>query len=214
MKLKTMFLATLLSLSMPFAAQANSVETYEDYQNVCRSISECDSLTTNYDNTDLETLDQQTDKNTITQRTRRRTINEFSKGYYVGLGGAIYFPDGGDALFGGHVTGGIKFTPYISADADFLFGFGDFTLLGFIVGPKFEIGITETSSAAAYISPGLGFARISDDGFSNTDFSFQLKAGVSFPAGRNKNAYGQGKYLNIDGADIFSLEGGVTFLFR
>ena len=215
MKLKTTFLATLLSLSMPFAAQADSVETYEDYQGVCKSISECDSLNTNYENTDSETLSQQTDSNTVTQRTRRRrSINQFSKGYYVGVGGAIYFPDGGDALFGGHATGGIRFSPYVSADADFLFGFGDFTLLGLIVGPKFEIGITQTSEAVAYISPGLGFTRISDDGFNDTDFSFQLKTGVSFPAGNNKKAYGQGRYLNVDGGDIFSLEGGVTFLLR
>ncbi len=215
MKFKTMLWATLLSVSVPLIAQAETVETFEDYQTVCKSISECNSLDINNNDRNTKTVVQETENNTIAQRTRRSRISQFAKGYYVGVGGALYFPDGdADVLFGGSVTGGIKFSPYVSADADFLFGFGDFTLLGLLVGPKFEIGITETSDATAYISPGLGVVRASDDGNSNTEFSFQIKTGASFPMGNNRQAFGQGRYINADGADIFSIEGGVTFLLK
>ena len=215
MKLKTMLLATVLSLSLPFAAQGESVETCEEYQSVCKSISEWDSLNINYENTDTEAVSQQIDNNTVAQRTRRRRpISQFARSYYVGVGGAVYFPDGADALFGGNVLGGIRFSPYVSADAEFLFGFGDFTLIGFLVGPKFEIGITESSDASVFISPGLGISILDFDGGSDTDFSFQIKTGVFVPAGNNQKVFAQGRYINADGADIFSVEGGVSFILR
>lgn len=211
MKFKTMLLASVLSLSMPFAARADSIESYEEYQTVCKSISECNLLNATDENTATDTVTQQAEDNLVTQRTRRRRrrVSEFAKEYYVGVGGAIYFPDGDDTLFGGHVNGGIRFTPYISGDADFLLGFGDFTLIGLLAGPKFEIGITETSEATAFISPGLGITIADFDNGSDTEFSFQIKTGVAFPAGQNK-AYVQGRYLNAD-FDIFSIEGGVLF---
>ncbi len=210
MKLKTMLLATLLSLSVSFAVQAESVETYEEYHSVCKSISECNSLDVTDDNTDTESVSQQGGNNTVAQRTRRRRpISQFAKEYYIGAGGAIYFPDGGDTLFGGNIFGGIRFSPYVSADADFLLGFGDFTLIGLLAGPKFEIGITETSEAVAFISPGLGITIFDFDNGSDTEFSFQIKSGVTFPAGSNK-AFAQGRYINADG-DVFSLEGGIIF---
>ncbi len=211
MKLKTMLLASLLFLSMPFVARADSIN-YEEYQNVCTSLSECDSTNITGENTN-EAIDRQTESNSVAQsrrRRRRQSIDEFAKDYYIGVGGALYFPDGGDVLFGGNVTGGIKFSPYVSADADFLLGFGDFTLIGFLVGPKFEIGISETSDATAYISPGLGITYLDFDNGSDTDLGFQIKAGLAFPSGRNQ-IFGQGRYLNVDGGDIFSIEGGVIF---
>lgn len=207
MKLKTMLLASLLFLSLPFAAKADNIETHQDYPNVCRSLAECDSLDITGENN--EAVNRQTDSNSVAQ-TRRRRISQFAKEYYKGIGAALYFPDGGDVLFGGNLVGGIKFSPYISADADFLFGFGDFTLLGLLIGPKFEIGITETSEATAFISPGLGITYLDFDNGSDTDLGFQIKTGVAFPAGSNK-AFGQGRYLNVDGGDIFSIEGGVIF---
>jgi hypothetical protein len=205
MNLKTLVLASLLCLSLPFAAKADNADNIEvqQNQNICTSLAECESSNINIGNTEA-----QTENNTISQRTRRSRISQYAQDYYIGVGGAIYFPDGGDVLFGGNVTGGIRFSPYVSGDADFLLGFGDFTLLGLLVGPKFEIGITETSDATAYISPGLGITYLDGDGASNTDFSFQIKTGVAFPAGENR-VFGQGRYINVDGGDIFSIEGGV-----
>jgi hypothetical protein len=207
MNLKTLLLASLLCLSLPFAAKADNVEIQQN-QNVCTSLAECESSNINISNTETQAREGETENNTISQRTRRTRISQYAKDYYIGVGGALYFPDGGDVLFGGSVTGGIRFSPYVSGDADFIIGFGDFTLLGLLVGPKFEIGITETSDATAYISPGLGITYLDGDGASNTEFSFQIKTGVAFPAGENR-VFGQGRYVNIDGGDIFSIEGGV-----
>jgi hypothetical protein len=208
--IKTTVLATILALALPYAVTAQTVETeeYKDYQVSCQTGAACNDFGVTYEEDDQKVAQY--------QRTRRtRTSIQPFENWYAGAGAGIFFGDGLDLGFQGHVFGGTKFNEYIGADLEFTFGFAgieDFdenvTLLGLYLNPRFEYQF-ENSNLTAFLSPGLGFIRASGNGESETEFDFQIKTGVSFPVKENTDIYVQGRYQNE--AEAFGIEGGAIF---
>lgn len=210
--IKTTILASILAL-VPYAVTAQTAETqeYQNYQVSCQTGSGCNDFGVTYE----EGNDQvaQTRRTRPTRRTRT-TFEPFEQ-WYTGAGAGVFFGDGLDLGFQGHVFGGTKFNEFISADLEFTFGFAgiedideNVTLLGLYLNPRFEYQF-DNSNLTAFLSPGIGLSRASFDGDSETEFDFQIKTGVSFPVRENTDVYVQGRYQNE--AEAFGIEGGAIF---
>ena len=243
MKLTTILSGTVVALSIPFAAQAQNVETYEDYRVSCNATSECNQF-------DVIYQEEGADNNEIAQRRRtRRSRESDKKKNYIGVTGGLFFPGGiGDVGFGPSVVGGRQFNDNLSGEVEFLFygGGTDFddlgyNILGFIAGAKYLFPFSDSSkSPYGFAGAGLGFGRIAltgdeadrldNAGFDTSDgaFLFQLKGGVGYPVSKNIDIFGQFRYLNVTidtfnrfgnvgtgsvNGDGFSLDFGANFKF-
>ncbi|BAZ44624.1 hypothetical protein NIES4102_16360 [Chondrocystis sp. NIES-4102] len=210
--IKTTVLASILAL-VPYAVTAQTAETeYQNYQVSCETGSACNDLGVTYQEGNNQVA--QTRRTRPTRRTRTTTVQPFEK-WYTGAGVGVFFGDGLDTGFQGHVFGGTEFNEFISADLEFTFGFAgiensndDATILGLYLNPRFEYEF-DNSNLTAFLSPGIGLSRTSGNGDSETDFDFQIKTGVSFPVRENTDVYVQGRYQNE--ADAFGIEGGAIF---
>lgn len=237
MKIKTLVLGSLLAFCLPLAAEAQMTsetsESYENYQISCNSNSEyydptnpeCDSFDVNYE-ADSESKGYDEYSQRRTRRSRRSSSTDDVKRPYAGASLGIFFPEGDlNTSFGGSVFGGYKFTPYVSGEGEFLFFFGgidepagiqlpddNYSVLGFLANAKFEYPLKQGSSKSpvGFVTPGIGFARAEANG-SDTKFAFQVKAGVEFPVKEKYDLFAQGRYINIDDFDTFSVEGGIKF---
>lgn len=193
---------------MPLAAQAQTIgeneENYDNYQVSCDA-GECSQF-----NVDYQT--EQADSGEFAQRSRRSRRRR-SKKYYYGGNIGLFFPQGSDVGFGGSAFIGKQFYKNLGADLEFLLSFNDdFNVFAFMANPRFEFEI-EGSNLTAFASPGVGIGIIDpDNGDSDTDISFQVKTGLTFPVGNNK-AFGQFRFFNQNdsGGDIYSIEGGLIF---
>ncbi|GAB4523631.1 MAG: hypothetical protein Tsb0014_01410 [Pleurocapsa sp.] len=236
MKLTTILSGTVVALCMPFAAQAQDLDTYEDYQNACKSISECDSFQVTDEYADSESS-LQVDNSEIAQRSRRSRSSRSYDKYFAGFNLGLFLPEGGFNLgFGGSVYGGYMFNKNFGGDLEFLFAFGglddgydgfgnvdgNYSYLGFYVNPRYEIPFSRDGRTKAFGAFGLGLLRtgfnydydffgnrLEIDG-SDTDFSYQLKGGVMFPLGKKMDAVGQIRVIEFD---VVSFEGGLKFGF-
>lgn len=183
--IKSTIVAALLALAIPCAvkAEAVNVEGHDNYQVSCNDGSNCNDFNVTYEEANEDVAQ--------TRRTRRSRSSSSSiepfQNWYVGGGAGIFFADNLDTGFQGNIFAGTKFNKYVGADLEFTFGFADFedfdenvTLLGFFLNPRFEYQF-ENSSITGFFSPGIGFTRASAFDDSDTEFDFQLKAGVSVP---------------------------------
>lgn len=206
MKIKNIVLGAILALCLPWAAQAQTTserkESYDKYQVSCDA-GECNQLNVNYQT-------ESADSGKIAQRSRRRRR---SKNYYYGGNIGLFFPQGLDVSFGGSAFIGKQFYQNLGADLELLFAIGgDINVFAIMANPRFEFDI-EGSNLTAFASPGVGVGIIDpDNGDSDTDISFQVKTGLTFPVGNNK-AFGQFRFFNQNdtGGDIYSIEGGLIF---
>ena len=199
MKVKSSVLAAFLALCMPFAAQAQNTENYEDYQVSCNSTSECNQFDVNYE---AEQLNGDNISQTQRTRTRTRTRSRFSrrneKYYYIGGNLGIFLPseDALDTGFGGSILGGYNFNQYLSTDLEFLFYAGGtetddlgYNFLGFLanVTGKYPFNQTRNNSPYVFGTAGLGYGRFAFTGDASGDdtdesgFAFQLKSWCRFP---------------------------------
>ena len=189
MRIKTIIVAALLSLGLPFAAKA---ETGEDqkYQVSCGA--ECSQFNvaqTNSFPVEINTNDADLAQSQRRRRRVRRTRRTRTRKIYLGGTLGVFFPSeleefDGDVVdglddsesidpgtgFGGSIYGGYKFNNLLSADIEFfVFGGGanpiddsGYTSLGFFVNPRFTFAFNKGSanSPYAFISPGLGLASV------------------------------------------------------
>ena len=186
MKVKSTILAGLLVAAFPVAAQAQSIESYEEYQVSCETGANCDNFDVNYEQ-------QPEDNDAISQRTRTRRTRPRSSDKKIYLGGTlgVFFAGEFDDLlvvaedgniesvdpgtgFGGSLYGGYKFSDMIGADAE-LFVFGasadplddsGYTAVGFFANPRFTLALNKDNPKSPYgfVSPGLGLIGL---GFSD-----------------------------------------------
>ncbi len=235
-KIKTLVLGSLLAFCLPLAAEAQMTsetsESYENYQISCNSNSEyydptnpeCDSFDVNYE-ADSESTGYDEYSQRRTRRSRRSSSTDDVKKPYAGASLGIFFPEGNaETGFGGSIFGGYKFTPYVSGEAEFLAFFGgldvaapdgddNYSILGFLANAKFEYPFNQSNSKSpvGFVAPGIGLAR-AEAGGTDTEFAFQIKAGVEFPMKEKYDLFAQGRYINIDDFDTFSVEGGIKFV--
>lgn len=227
MKLKSILLGMVAACCLPFAAQAETVPTNQDYQVSCISSSEqeqqnfnCDSLSVSYDQTTgLQTPQESSNSDEeIAQRTRtRRTRSSRNdKKFYVGTNVGILFPFSDNINVGfapPNIFGGYKFNKYISADAEFFYYLGgtdfvrvdnnediDYFAFGFLFNPRFTYSFSKKSNSIyAFVSPGIGYGRVNfSEGVTDLDgFTLQIKWGAGFPISKKLDVIGQMRYINV-----------------
>jgi hypothetical protein len=209
--IRSTILAAIVALIFPYAVTAQTVETeeYKNYQVSCETAAACNDFNVTYED------EQKVAQIERTRRTRSSSSIQPFENWYAGGGAGIFFGDNLDLGFQGHIFGGTKFNEYIGADVEFTFGFAGvedidetLTLLGFYLNPRFEYQF-ENTNLTAFLSPGIGLARFSGFGDSETEFDFQIKTGVSFPIQETTEVYVQGRYQNE--AEAFGIEGGAIF---
>ena len=202
-------LATLIALAVtvPFEAKA---EEYDSYKVSCQAAT-CGDFDVSFKEESAEVAQ--------TRRTRTRSrssSNRFLKDFYVGgSAGLILTGEALDLGFQGSVFGGSMYNDFVGGDVEFTFGFAGvedidetLTLLGIYLNPRFEYKF-DNSDLTVFASPGLGFIRFSGVGDSDTEFDFQIKAGVSKPVSDKLDIFGQGRFQAE--AETISVEGGVIY---
>lgn len=234
MNIKNTVLAIILALGFPLAAQAQNVEKYENYQNICNSIAECGDFDTDFEQ---QSPEKQLAQSRRTRRTRRQSPQ--SK-FYIGGHLAPFFPfdEEFDVGFGGGVFAGYKITNNISAEIDVYDYFGGtevddlgFNNFGAAVSGVYRYYVNSRNSQSPYIFAGLGvgvgvnsatgdFADTLDDSgvdTSETGFLLQGKGGVGYPISDNIDLFGQTRFFSIfiegDDPDGVALDFGATYNF-
>ena len=213
--IKTTALAAILAISAPFAVQAETIEAekYSDLKVSCEAAN-CGDLDVSF--TEDEKVAQT--RRTRTRRTRSTSTKRFLKDFYVGGSAGLLIDSEITGLgFQGSVFGGSMYNEFIGGDVEFTFGFAgtesDFvddtiTALGLYINPRFEYEF-ENNGITAFASPGIGLARFSGFGDSETELDFQIKAGAGKAINDKYDAFIQGRY-QLE-AEVLSVEGGVKF---
>jgi len=235
MKIKTALLASVLLAGLPIAAQAQSTESYDNYQVSCETGVDCNNFDVNYEQPEAD--------GEVSQRTRTRRVrrsSDFKKLYIGGTLGLAELGDGADIGFGASLLGGYRITKNIGAELeiyDYLGGTDSddlgYNYLGILANGSFRIPFGQDSqSIYAFVSPGIGFGRLGftgddaddadDAGFdtSASGFLVQLKGGVGYPISDSLNVFGQVRYNNLfisdfngddDDEDAVTFDLGLTF---
>ena len=234
MKIKSIILATLLSLGLPLAVKAES----QDFNS--QRIS-CDDRCNNLNLVQNNTTPTIADSYDLGQeRTRSYRGNEsLTKRIYAGGTLGVFFVSELDGIeiieedldidaidpntgFGGSIYAGYRFSHILGADIEgYVFGGGaepedsNFSSAGVFLNPRFFLPLGSNSLKAPYVfaSPGVGFVGIGfgdeiDDIVEEPDssFAFQLKAGGGLPLSESFDIIGQIRYVNALG--IYEEENG------
>ena len=233
MKIKNAILASLLFASIPFAAQAQEAENYDNYQVSCEAGINCQDFDVIYE--------QQEGNDDVAQRRRtRRTrrTSSFSKYYFSGNIGAFFPGDDFDTGFGLGGAFGYRFTEKLAAEIEVFDYFGGtevddlgYNFLGFAanVAGRYPFNSSNSKSIYGFAGAGIGYGNISltgdvaddiDDAGGDTSeggFLFQGKVGVGYPVSDSVDIFGQFRYVNVsndgDNGDAFSLDAGATYNF-
>ena len=235
-------LSTSVLLTIPVAAQAKEIESYEDYQLYCSPQAyqynvqspDCDRFESIFEDRERElNRQQQPDQRNIEQENRREKQEGISG--YAGTTLGLFFPDseGLNTGFGGNIYGGAKFNDNFATDIEFaILGGGtdlnnvNYGVWALFINPRFILPIEDKpDSASFFISPGIGisqaFVSASDSNTTVTvsedaRFTWQIKGGASFPISRKFDLFGQLRYASQtedDTVDFFGTEIGLNFNF-
>lgn len=227
MKIKTIILATILSLGLPLAAKAEGKDP-NSYR------VSCDNGCNDFNVTQNTAAPTIADSYDLGQgRTRSYRGNQsLTKRIYAGGTLGIFFVSELDGIeiieedldidaidpntgFGGSIYAGYRLSHILGADIEgYIFGGGaepedsNFSSAGVFVNPRFFLPLGSNSLKAPYVfaSPGVGFVGI---GFGDeideiaeepdSSFAFQLKAGGGLPLSESFDIIGQIRYVNALG---------------
>jgi opacity protein-like surface antigen len=234
-------ISTLLTISG--IAQAENIESYEDYKLYCGDAAyqynvqspDCDQVKSifeeRYQQEESQILKKDTPENTSTQQ---KSSNDDIKGY-LGISTGLFFPD--EEFFntgvGVSLYSGAKFNKYFATDIEVgLLGGGteaseiDYEVFAAFINPRFIFPLTDKeNSASVYFSPGIGLSSLgisindNDEEITLADetrFTWQVKAGVSLPVSKRFSTFGQIRYASQtedSTMDFWGTEIGLNFEF-
>ena len=230
--------ATTLVLTVASQAQANNIDSYQDYKLYCGpgayqygvQSRYCDQ----YEGIYGDKLQQELDQRQKRRNTQPQTIEEKANRIEPFIGGTIgaFFPtdEFANTGFGGSIFTGANFNRNIGADIEFGYLGGgtdfddiDYSLWAIFIGPKFMLPLTnKENSSYLYLTPGIGVSQAEvdvDDIASfedSTRFSYQGKLGISFPVSNRVESFAQARYAaqaSGDTVDFFSSEFGIILGF-
>ena len=238
---KITVLTTIFSIFPGLIAQAQEINSVEDYQFYCSSAAyyydvespECEKYKPVYEQ---QRQQESNDVNSSPTRDNKETTSSTQQVRgYMGASLGAFFPDEelADTGFGGSIFLGANFNQYISLELEAgLLGGGteldiaDYSVWALFINPRFNLPLDANSQDAKvslFVSPGIGIsqAEIDIDEFDlevedETRFTIQVKAGIEYDISRNNSLFLQGRYVTQTAEntiDFFSVEAGTKFTF-
>ncbi|MGL5794713.1 MAG: outer membrane beta-barrel protein [Waterburya sp.] len=236
-------IAISTSLMISGIAQAEKIESYEDYKLYCGygayqynvQSPDCDkfksSFEERYQQEQSQPVKKDTQDNTSTQQ---KSSNDGIKGY-LGVTTGLFFPDEEflNTGLGVSLYSGAKFNKYFATDIEVgLLGGGtevsefDYEVFAAFINPRFIFPLTDKeNSASVYLSPGIGLSSLgitiseNDEEITLTDetrFTWQIKTGISLPVSKRFSTFGQIRYASQaqdSTVDFWGTEIGLNFEF-
>lgn len=238
----SVILSIIGTLTIPNAAIAKDIESYEDYRMHCSSIAyrygvqspECKKYKAIFEERDREQNNLQPRRNRIRRRTIRTRQEESSRKYkgYVGINPGAYFPNSDFLKTGGGISlyGGTKFNPNFATDVEIALVGGNtvdpgvaYGAFAAFINPRFILPFDQAKerTASLYVSPGIGISAIGvgDGDITVTDdtrLTWQTKAGISAPISNKLDIFGQVRYarqFEENTVDFFGTDLGLNLNF-
>jgi len=250
MKIKTIFIASILLTGFSATAQAQNIESNDGDQISCKTAVECKNFDVMF--SELK-VNNEVVQRTRTQSTRRQRSR---KKIYIGGSPIFFFPgefeeveDEGETVNPSTGSGiglfaGFNFSDLIGVDLERFIASGDteplssYEVRGSFINPRFTFILNKNNlkSPYAYISPGIGIARLEleDVNFlgdsvrtvgAGNGLGLQMKAGLGLPLSETFHIFGQARYFQgfdlieivssseTQGFSAFGLEAGISFNF-
>lgn len=205
--------ASLLVVANAALAQAQEINSYEDYQLYCSDAAYqydvaspyCDDYKPYYQERIQEEIQPQ-NTNPDVNKIERRSIRRNDVYGYAGLTLGAFYPDNEDAETGGGsvlFVGG-RWNRYFATDLEIIRFVGaeelfdpDYYVWAFTINPRLIIPFNNNyNSATIFVSPGVGVSIVTDFYDSETSLAWQVKGGFTIPIGNKFNIILQGRYIS------------------
>ena len=239
---KITVLTTIFSICPGLVAQAQEINSVEDYQLYCSSAAyyydvespECEKYKPVYEQQRQQESNDENFSPTIDNTEETTSSTQQVRGY-AGVSFGAFFPDEelADTGFGGSIFLGADFNKYVGLELEAgLLGGGtelniaDYSVWALFINPRFSLPLdtnSEESKVTLFVSPGIGIsqAEIDIDEFDlevedETRFTIQVKAGIEYDISRSNSLFIQGRYTTQTAEntiDFFSIEAGTKFMF-
>ena len=231
---KITVVTAIFSICPGLIAQAQEINSVEDYQLYCSSAAyyydvespECEKYKPVYEQQRQQESNDENSSPTIDNAEETPRSTQQVRGYIGGSLGA-FFPDSdfGDTGFGGSIFLGANFNKNIGLELEtILLGGGteldiaDYSAWALFINPRFNLPLDANSQDAKislFLSPGIGIsqAEIDIDEFDleaedETRFTIQVKAGIEYNISRSNSIFVQGRYVTqtLGNSEYFSID--------